>query len=90
MALLRRSRRSRPDLESAVTDVWREVLDRPVGPGDDFFDLGGNSLHAVQIVGRVEALLEVPVDVGTLFETLTAAGMAARLRTQLERGGASR
>lgn len=80
-------RRRRPDLETAVAEVWQEVLDQPVGPRDNFFDLGGNSLDAVRIVVRIEALLDVEVDVGSLFETLTVADMSARLRSRLDGAG---
>jgi acyl carrier protein len=72
-------RRRGPDLQAVLTGVWSEVLGRPVGPADDFFELGGNSLDAVRIVARVEELLGAPVDVGALFETLTPAAMAASL-----------
>ena len=52
---------------------------RPVGPADHFFDLDGNSLDAIRIVGRVEELIGAPVEVAALLETLTPAAMAARL-----------
>ncbi|MFF3686528.1 amino acid adenylation domain-containing protein [Streptomyces sp. NPDC002187] len=36
-------------LTAALIDVWETVLGVPVGPDDNFFDLGGNSLHAVRV-----------------------------------------
>jgi non-ribosomal peptide synthase protein (TIGR01720 family) len=39
-----------------VCDLWRAVLQRDdVGPDDDFFALGGDSIMAIQIVGRARA-----------------------------------
>ncbi len=37
--------------ERWLADAWRTLLDvEEVGTGDDFFDLGGNSLHAIRLV----------------------------------------
>lgn len=44
------------DLSEAVATVFAEVLGRPVGPDDDFFDLGGDSLQALRIVNRVRQM----------------------------------
>ncbi|MFK4151404.1 amino acid adenylation domain-containing protein [Streptomyces fungicidicus] len=35
--------------EQALLEVWAEVLGVPVGPDDNFFDLGGNSLLAMRV-----------------------------------------
>ncbi|MEV6958267.1 amino acid adenylation domain-containing protein [Streptomyces sp. NPDC051207] len=35
--------------EDALLEVWQEVLGVPVGPDDNFFDLGGNSLLAMRV-----------------------------------------
>ncbi|MFE7835604.1 amino acid adenylation domain-containing protein [Streptomyces sp. NPDC057474] len=37
------------DLTDRLREIWSEVLGRPVGLDDDFFELGGNSLFAVRI-----------------------------------------
>jgi amino acid adenylation domain-containing protein len=44
----------RGDLESLLADIWRRVLgvDR-VGRHDGYFDLGGDSIRSIQILGRV-------------------------------------
>jgi amino acid adenylation domain-containing protein len=36
-----------------LADVWSELLDTPAGPDDNFFDLGGHSMLAVQMANRV-------------------------------------
>jgi hypothetical protein len=33
--------------------VWSELLGNPAGPDDNFFDLGGHSMLAVQMANRV-------------------------------------
>ncbi|MDG9720244.1 amino acid adenylation domain-containing protein, partial [Streptomyces sp. DH24] len=35
--------------QDSLLEVWREVLGVPVGPDDNFFDLGGNSLLAMRV-----------------------------------------
>jgi hypothetical protein len=37
-----------------LAGVWSELLGSPAGPEDNFFDLGGHSMLAVQMAGRVE------------------------------------
>ena len=39
--------------------LWREVLGDDVTAEDDFFDAGGDSLIAVQLIGRIRAQLGV-------------------------------
>jgi amino acid adenylation domain-containing protein len=43
------------DLTASLTEIWSEVLGVPVGPDDDFFELGGNSLFAVRIGAALRA-----------------------------------
>uniref|UniRef100_UPI001E5C8AFC non-ribosomal peptide synthetase n=1 Tax=Nocardia sp. CNY236 TaxID=1169152 RepID=UPI001E5C8AFC len=67
-------------VERSVAAVFEQVLhvDR-VGLDDDFFALGGNSLVATQITGRLAAALGLEVPVRTVFEYPTVAAIAGRL-----------
>ncbi|WP_189094544.1 non-ribosomal peptide synthetase, partial [Nocardia jinanensis] len=75
-------RAPRSQAEQLVAGIFAEVLahDR-VGADDSFFDLGGNSLIATQVVARINAAFGVQIGVRVLFEAPTAAGIAARLET---------
>ncbi len=43
------------EIEQKLAEVWQEILGvKKVGIKDNFFDLGGNSLEAIQMMGRLE------------------------------------
>ncbi|NEO86255.1 MAG: amino acid adenylation domain-containing protein [Spirulina sp. SIO3F2] len=70
----------RTDVECQIADIWAEVLGlEQVGIHDNFFDLGGYSLLAVQIVARVRQNLNVEILLPQLFELPTIAALAKRI-----------
>nr|WP_281390542.1 amino acid adenylation domain-containing protein [Sphaerisporangium rubeum] len=68
------------ETEQWLAEAWQELLkvDR-VGAGDNFFDLGGTSLHGTQLAARVREHLSVELDLQHLFTEATLADLAARL-----------
>jgi amino acid adenylation domain-containing protein len=74
-------REPKNDAEAAATGAFREVLglDR-VGADDDFFDLGGDSLSAVEALAALERSLGAELSAADLLEAPTPAGLAARAR----------
>ena len=69
-----------------IAELWLEVLGADVrAPGDDFFDLGGGSLTAAQLVSRLRARFPEVV-VGDLYEHPTVGTLAAYL-DQLQAAG---
>ncbi len=58
-----------------------------IGADDDFFELGGNSLVATQVVARLGAALDTQVPVRLLFEASSVAELAARLGELAGKGG---
>ena len=59
----------RTPVEKALAEIWKEILkvDR-VGIGDDFFDLGADSLMATQVVSRVSESFGVQIPLRRVFE----------------------
>jgi amino acid adenylation domain-containing protein len=63
-----------------VADLMSELLGvEAIGGEDDFFGLGGDSLLAIQLVGRLRDRFDADLDVGTVFEARTASQLAGRL-----------
>ncbi|GAB08435.1 putative non-ribosomal peptide synthetase [Gordonia araii NBRC 100433] len=66
--------------EAAIADTFADLLGLDEVSADaDFFDLGGNSLTATQLAGRLSALTGTRVGVRVLFESPTPAALAALL-----------
>jgi thioesterase domain-containing protein/acyl carrier protein len=65
---------------SPVLRIWRDVLDAPGADDDaDFFELGGDSLAAVQVVSALEAELDRRVPVAAILTGRTPRGVAHAL-----------
>ncbi|KAA0016498.1 non-ribosomal peptide synthetase, partial [Antrihabitans cavernicola] len=71
-------------VEEIVAESFSAVLgiDR-AGVDDDFFELGGNSLMATQLVARLGVALGSRVTVRELFEAPTVGALAARVETDV-------
>jgi acyl carrier protein len=67
-----------PDHQRPVVERMRELWARTLGTDeigldDDFFDRGGNSLTAIELMSQIRELFDVELTVGFLFETPTLA-----------------
>jgi amino acid adenylation domain-containing protein len=70
----------RTPVEEILAEIWAEVLGaHPVGVHDSFFRLGGNSLHALQVIARVRKAFAVDLPLAPLFEEPTIACLAERV-----------
>ncbi|MDY7094445.1 MAG: SDR family NAD(P)-dependent oxidoreductase [Acidobacteriota bacterium] len=67
----------RNDLEQELLDLFTEMLGGDqLGIHDNFFDLGGNSLVATQLISRLREELDVEIPLRTLFEAPTVAELS--------------
>ena len=72
----------RTEKEDALARVWEEVLrleEGEVGVEDNFFDLGGHSLAAAQLSGRIEEGFGVHVSMPLFMEEPTLGGLCDRI-----------
>ncbi|MGW2486095.1 amino acid adenylation domain-containing protein [Streptomyces sp. NPDC001606] len=68
--------------EQRVADLFADVLGVPAPDADaDFFELGGDSLSAARLLGRVRAAFGVRPTMRELFDAPTVAGLARRVST---------
>lgn len=71
------------ETEERLCRIWSDVFQpRPVGRSDDFFELGGNSLAAMQLIAGVKSAFGVSLQIRQLFEAPTVAGLAAILESR--------
>ncbi|MDI2127097.1 condensation domain-containing protein [Yinghuangia seranimata] len=71
-----RYRAPRDHTEKVLAEAFADVLELDrVGIDEDFFDLGGNSLKAIRLVGLIRAELNLEVSIRTLFAARTITGL---------------
>jgi amino acid adenylation domain-containing protein len=70
----------RDAVEEMIAEVWAEVLRvERVGVEDNFFESGGHSLLAMQVVSHLRQLMGCELPLRLMFEEPTVAGLAAAL-----------
>lgn len=70
-------------VEVQLVHIWEELLGRErVGPGQDFFELGGNSLLALHLLAQIKRKLGCHLPLATLVGGSTVRQMAAAIREQ--------
>jgi len=67
--------------EKLLCELFAELLDvSTVGVDDNFFALGGHSMLATRLLARIRTTFDTTLELRTLFDTPTPAGLAAHLR----------
>ncbi len=68
----------RNELETKLAAIWQEVLGlaKEIGVHDNFFDIGGHSLRATTLAGKVFKELNVNLPLRDVFRHSTIAAMA--------------
>ena len=65
--------------ESIVADLWASVLGHPVGRDDNFFDVGGHSLLAVEVYRRLTETTGAELALTDIFRYPTVRTLAGQL-----------
>jgi amino acid adenylation domain-containing protein/natural product biosynthesis luciferase-like monooxygenase protein len=67
-------------LQQKLIEIWMQVLGaQQIGPRDNFFEIGGDSLTGLRIVNRLRELLREHVSLVVIFEAPTVERLAALL-----------
>jgi amino acid adenylation domain-containing protein len=66
------------ETEQVLSEIWSKALEHESGPtpGDDFFELGGDSLTAAVVAAEVHARFGVEIELHAFVESPTVASMA--------------
>jgi acyl-coenzyme A synthetase/AMP-(fatty) acid ligase len=75
--------------ERYLADLWADLIGSSVsriGANDNFFDVGGHSLLALQAISRIQARLRVRLEARVLF--LNSLGQIAEMLTSADQTGA--
>jgi acyl carrier protein len=80
----------RSEAETVLADIWSEVLGaEQVGVEDDFFELGGDSLHSMQLTSRTKAAFEIALTPRDVLTARTVSALAElveeKILSELER-----
>jgi phthiocerol/phenolphthiocerol synthesis type-I polyketide synthase E len=71
-----------------LTRIWQSVLAlASIGIDDDYFDLGGDSVLAVQLFAQIERAFGVKLPLATLYEAPTIAELARILSGEVSSSG---
>jgi acyl carrier protein len=69
------------EIEQKIAVIWQEAFGiARVGVEDNFFELAGNSLLAIQIVTRLRRAFEVEVSMTSLFDAPTVSELARKIQ----------
>ncbi len=72
-------------LEEKLVQAWSEAFGLPgLSVGDDFFDLGGNSIQAMQIIARIREHFGVELNFSEFFAAPTLREMAEIIGLKME------
>ncbi len=70
-------------MEQAIATIWQQSLQlEQVGIHDNFFDLGGNSLTALQVIGQLRQQMQIELSVQAFFAQPTIAEQVTWLESQ--------
>ena len=72
------------ETEKAIAQIWSKILRyEKIGINDNFFDLGGQSLLAAQIISNIKNKLAVDFPLVILFENPTVAKLSRYIERQI-------
>jgi acyl carrier protein len=78
-------------VEQQLVEIWTELLQlERIGIHDNFFQLGGQSLLATQVMARIQKVMGVELSLRSLFQAPTIADLATAVEEARIAGSARR
>jgi acyl carrier protein len=78
----------RTEMEAQLCEIWEQLLGvSPVGIQHNFFQIGGDSLHAVQLMARIRDRFSADVPLRTLFQESTVEKLGVLVERHRQTGG---
>ena len=75
----------RTPVEEALMEIWMRVMGHAqFGIHENFFEMGGHSLMATQVISRVRQLFKIELPLRSLFESPTVADLAEKINSTLQ------
>ena len=69
----------RSSVENRLAKLWRDIFVRPVGVDENFFEIGGDSVRAIDLMMRIEDCFGRRVSPSEFFAAPTIKGLASHL-----------
>lgn len=74
----------RDEMEHKLVALWQEILKKErIGIKDSFFEIGGNSLKAIQLISRIQKEYQVNFEIAGLYDTPTIEALKEKLENVL-------
>ena len=67
------------DFLTVILDAATEVFSMAISSADNFFDVGGDSIFAIEFAALLESRFDREIDIGLIFESDSFAALALRL-----------
>ena len=68
------------EVEQGIINIWAQAFDTdPPGPEENFFDLGGHSLVAVQIIMKLQESFGMEMSISDFFDAPTVRLLAEKI-----------
>lgn len=69
-------------IENILANIWSDILDiKSIGVHGNFFEVGGHSLLAVQVISRIKETFGVDLSLRSIFEFPTIAELSHEIQT---------
>lgn len=77
------------NFQQILIDIWKSALNLSIiGINDDFFEIGGHSLVAMDIIGKINARLKINITTYDLFKYPTIKKLSKNLKSFTNNGNA--